>query len=144
MVSYTALGQKASIKNGQLETATPITFQPNTATLSEEGIKAVQEIKEFLAAKEDITMIRVEGHVMGSEDNQKLSEARAKSVADKLKEVGIDCKRVIAVGFGDTKPVSEIPSSNTRVTVVMVALRGKVIGGMPVNGGGKVASMPCE
>jgi len=53
------------------------------------------------------------------------------------------------VGFGANKPVAandtaEGRARNTRVEVAMAQLRGRAIGGMPVDGGGLVAGDPCK
>jgi OOP family OmpA-OmpF porin len=49
------------------------------------------------------------------------------------------------VGFGGSKPVAsnttpEGRGQNRRVAFINAALRGRAIGGMPLDGGGKVAS----
>lgn len=51
--------------------------------------------------------------------NQKLSEQRALAVCKWLVENGIDCKRLIAVGFGSTKPVAsnDTPIDKHRIAV---------------------------
>jgi OOP family OmpA-OmpF porin len=64
-------------------------------------------------------------------------------------EQGIDCKRLISVGFGSSKPVADNATpegrrQNTRIEIINAALRGKVIGGMPIDGGGILAVDPCE
>lgn len=63
--------------------------------------------------------------------------------------MGADCKRLIAVGFGSTKPVAdnntaEGKAANRRVSFINAALRSRPIGGMPVDGGGKVAGDICN
>ena len=70
-------------------------------------------------------------------------------MARKLVSLGVDCKRLVPVGFGGTKPVAENTTpdgkaQNRRITFVAAALRGVLIGGMPADGGGKVAGDPCE
>ena len=61
----------------------------------------------------------------------------------------IDCNRLIAVGFGSTKPVADNSTpvgkaENRRIEFVMAGLRGKAISGMPLDGGGKVAGDLCS
>ena len=58
--------------------------------------------------------------------------------------MGVDCKRLIAVGFGSAKPVAdnstpEGKAQNRRVSFFNAALRGRLIGGMPADGGGQIA-----
>jgi OOP family OmpA-OmpF porin len=79
---------------------------------------------------------------------QKLSEKRAAAVCQRLVQMGIDCQRLLPVGFGSTKPVAdnnspEGKSKNGRIAFVNTALRGKNIGGMPVDGGGVIAGNAC-
>jgi OmpA-OmpF porin, OOP family len=144
-IQYDAAGQtKASIKGGQLVTTNPVSFKTGTAVLTSEGKEAVLEMKEFLASREDITMVRIEGHVAGTDHDQQLSGDRAKVVWAQLVSSGIDCKRLIAASFGNTKPVSEIPAENTRITVAIAGLRGRMIGGMPADGGGLVIATDCK
>jgi OmpA-OmpF porin, OOP family len=103
-------------------------------------------------AKEYITLMRVEGHSDNSgtaADIQKLTEQRAMTVCRWLVTNGIDCKRVIPVGFGDTKPIesNDTPmgkANNRRIVFALAALKGKMIGGMPADGGGVVAGDPCK
>lgn len=109
---------------------------------------ALEHIRGYLAAKDSITLMRIEGHVSGP-DAQALSERRALSVAKWLVTHGVDCTRLVPVGFGDTKPIAdgstpEGRAQNTRVEAVNAALRGRLIGGMPGDGGGKVAGDPCR
>ena len=96
--------------------------------------------------------MRVEGHSDNSgneSDMQKLTEERALSVCRWLVTNGIDCKRLIAVGFGSTKPVesNSTPSgkaANRRMVFALAALRGRLIGGMPADGGGMTAGDVCK
>ena len=123
-----------------------IGFAKGTATLTKESETALANIKKYLDDKGYISLLRVEGHVDGEGDNnQSLSEARAIAVCHWLIAKGIDCKRLIPVGFADTKGISnESNVLNTRIAFVNAALRGHAIGGMPADGGGKVAGDPCK
>jgi len=90
--------------------------------------------------RESVTLLRVENHG----DAQALTEARALAVAKALVKRGVDCHRLIAVGFGTTKPISNDAAQNRRTELIPAALRGHLIGGMPADGGGKVAGDPCK
>lgn len=109
---------------------------------------ALEHIRGYLAAKDYVTLMRIEAHVSGP-DAQALSERRALSVARWLVKKGIDCKRLLPVGFGDTKPIAdgstpEGRQQNTRIEAHNAELRGRAIGGMPVDGGGTLAGDPCR
>ncbi|MFI5132505.1 MAG: hypothetical protein ACHQFX_21050, partial [Chitinophagales bacterium] len=57
--------------------------------------------------------------------------------------------RLIAVGFGSSKPVesNDTPigkAANRRVVFALAALNGRMIGGMPADGGGMAAGDVCK
>jgi OOP family OmpA-OmpF porin len=134
------------LENGQLELPSPIRFQQGTDKLAEESTPALEHLRAYLEDKSYVA-VRIEGH--GAEaSSQALSEKRALAVARWLVEKGVDCKRLIPVGFGNTKPVAdpgtpEGKEKNQRITVANAMLRGRPIGGMPVDGGGKLAGDAC-
>lgn len=144
--------QLPKMENGKLILDKPVTFKTGSAELTDEGKQALKPIKEFLTQKDYITTLRVEGHTDNSapeSSNQKLSEQRALAVCKWLVENGIDCKRLIAVGFGSTKPIAsnDTPmekAQNRRMEFIPAALKGKAIGGMPLDGGGIVAGDTCN
>lgn len=144
--------QLPKMENGKLSLDDPVTFKTGSAELTDEGKQALRPVKEFLAQKDYISTLRVEGHTDNSNTepaNQKLSEQRALAICKWLVENGIDCKRLIAVGFGSTKPVAandtaENKAQNSRMEFIPAAMRGKAIGGMPLDGGGIIAGDPCH
>lgn len=130
----------------------PVLFEPGTSTLKPESTAALEIIKQYLTDKTYISQLRIESHTDNSGNaatSQTLTQNRALTVCKKLIELGVDCKRLIAFGFGHTKPVAdnstaEGKAENRRISFVNVALKGRVIGGMPVYGGGKVAGELCN
>ncbi len=102
---------------------------------------ALEHAFAYLEAKSYISTLRIEVHA----PDQAQSEARALAVAEWLVRKGIDCKRLLPVGFGATKPVAAPGApQNWRTEFVNAAMRGKAIGGMPLDGGGKIAGDPCQ
>jgi OOP family OmpA-OmpF porin len=146
-----AWAQDVRIESGHLTLPAPIQWESGTATLEAESDAPLTAVAAFLAAKPDITTIRVEAHTDADGDdaaNLALSQARSLAVAKWLVAHGVDCSRLVAVGFGETKPVAdngtpEGKAQNRRVEFVMAALRGHAIGGMPLDGGGMVAGDVC-
>lgn len=135
------------LDGNRLKLPGPIVFAAGQAEFAGPSEVALVHIRGYLAAKEYITRMRIEAHVAGP-DAQALSERRALAVARWLVGQGIDCKRLIPVGFGDNKPIAdgstaEGRAANTRVEAHNAALRGRLIGGMPEDGGGVVAGDPC-
>jgi OOP family OmpA-OmpF porin len=145
------IAQSFKIENNQLVVPDPIVFETGTAKIKPESESALNHVKTYLETKTFISLLRIEGHTDNQgnkEKNQKLSEQRALAIAKWLINKGIDCKRLVAVGFGDTKPIAENATpegrnQNRRTVFVNAALRGRSIGGMPTDGGGKVAGDSC-
>jgi OOP family OmpA-OmpF porin len=151
LLATTALAVRPSFKleGTELILPSPIAFAEGTDTLSPESEAALEYVKAYLTEKSYISQMRVEGHVAGAgAKDQALSEKRALAVARWLASHGVDCGRLVAVGFGNTRPVAEggTPEGrarNNRVAFFNAALKGRPIGGMPVDGGGKVAGDAC-
>lgn len=150
--SFALQAQDYKLEGNEVKISKQISFEAGTDKLKPESNAALQIIKQYLTDKSYISQLRVEGHTANDNDvdfNQNLSERRALAVCKKLVEMGVDCKRLIAVGFGDTKPLANnnTPAGmaeNRRLSFINVALRGKVIGGLPVDGGGQTAGDVCN
>jgi outer membrane protein OmpA-like peptidoglycan-associated protein len=74
------------------------------------------------------TVIRVEGHTdsTGPEDyNQRLSERRANAVKNALIQRNVHPGRIVALGFGETMPVSSADALNRRVNVVIIPVEDR-------------------
>jgi OOP family OmpA-OmpF porin len=125
-----------------------VVFETGSDKLKPESSAALMYVKAYLDEKTYITLLRIESHTdaNGAPDaNQALTLRRSVAVARWLVGQGIDCKRLIAVGFGGTKPLADNATAegrerNRRTVFVNAALRERPIGGMPVDGGGQVAA----
>jgi len=140
------------LKGHELVVPHPIAYETGKATLKPESEAALDHVKGYLAAKSLVSTLRIEVHtdsMGGAEFNQAMSEKRALEVAKALVAKGVDCKRLLPVGFGETKPIADNKTvdgraANRRTSFFNAALKGRAIGGMPVDGGGKVAGDPCK
>ena len=139
-------------ENGHLKLPGPVQFESGKAILKPESDAVLDVVKQYLEAKPEITLLRIEGHTDNvgiAADNQRLSEARSMAVAQWLIGKGIACKRLIPVGFGQDKPIADNKTpegreNNRRTAFVNAELKAHPIGGMPVDGGGKVGGDPCK
>ena len=128
-----------NLNGNRLELPGPIVFTGDA--LDAVSDPALEHARGYLVAKDVITLMRIEGHA----DDQAQSERRALTVARWLIAHGIDCKRLVAVGFGPTKPIADTSTpegraQNTRIELHNAQMRGKAIGGMPADGGGQLAA----
>jgi outer membrane protein OmpA-like peptidoglycan-associated protein len=111
---------------GMIVSLPDILFDLNEATLKSEAKVVIAKLAGILLILPELNL-RVEGHTdsTGSADyNQGLSERRAASVRDFLAQQGIDWQRMVAVGYGLTRPVAdnatrEGRAKNRRVEIVI-------------------------
>ncbi|MBI4704195.1 MAG: OmpA family protein [Deltaproteobacteria bacterium] len=144
-------GFKFKMKGEQLELPGPVVFETGSAKLKPESDAVLEIVQKYLEQTPKVTLLRIEGHTDDVGDdakNMQLSKDRAMSVSQWLVAKGTDCKRLLPVGFGETKPIAdnatdEGKSQNRRTSFFNAALEGKPIGGMPVDGGGQAAGDPC-
>jgi OOP family OmpA-OmpF porin len=102
-----------------------IKFDVNKATLKPESMGPINKIYQLMQKQPELNF-SVEGHTDADGDdanNQTLSEARGKSVMNKLIEMGIAPNRLKSDGFGESKPLDnnstpEGKANNRRVEFV--------------------------
>lgn len=139
-------------ESGALKLPSPVVFETGSDILKPESDAGLSFVKDYLTAKPEVTLVRIEGHTDNdgaAAGNQTLSERRALSVAKWLVARAVDCRRLLPVGFGQTKPLvpndtSEHKTMNRRIAFVNAAVNGKPLGGNPVDGGGRIAGDPCQ
>jgi outer membrane protein OmpA-like peptidoglycan-associated protein len=109
-----------------------IKFEMDETDILEESLPALDQLISFMEANPNIH-IEIQGHVNGeSKKNKrkyiKLSEARAESIYNKLKESGISKDRMDFKGFGNAKMIYPTPinnrqaEANRRVEIEIVKL----------------------
>lgn len=91
-------------------------FDTGKSTLRKESFASLDELAEIMKLKPRL-IIEIAGHTdnVGSpESNLILSNDRANAVRDYLIRHGIDEKRVMAKGYGETQPVASNDTENGR------------------------------
>jgi len=129
----------------------PLVFSDTTLD-ADASAAALAHLRDFLASREDVTLVRIEGHTDGDMtgmDAVVFSGERALQVGRWLQAEGIACERMLVAGFGEGKPVAdnstaEGKAQNRRVDVFIAELRGTAIGGMPVDGGAPATAPVCD
>lgn len=92
---------------GLAEGVGPVVFGKASTNLDRKGQKAIDEVTRIAATCAG-TLIEVHGHTdaTGSASaNRRLSEQRARAVAERLIGAGIEPRRIVIIGHGDTAPI---------------------------------------
>ena len=114
------------LEAGNQVTMNNLFFATASAGIEEASLSELNQLYDLLKKNTDLRL-EISGHTDsdGSASfNQKLSEARAAAVRDRLVERGIDPARLVAIGKGDTMPVapndSDVNKALNRRTEVKV------------------------
>lgn len=118
-----------TITTGKSIAIEEIEFMPGTSEFTRSSEPKLNRLKDFLALNANLH-VEIQGHVFALGKNsfagQKISEARAKRVLKYLVDNGIDKSRLEAVGYGNTKPIYELPrfsyeeQANRRVEILIL------------------------
>ncbi|MCE7932958.1 MAG: VWA domain-containing protein [Chlorobi bacterium CHB2] len=104
-----------------------IEFDYDKATIRPESLPLLGQVAEAMRSNPKLVM-EIRGHTddRGGDDyNQRLSEKRAEAVLEELVEMGIGRNRLVAKGFGESKPLVENDTdehrrSNRRTEFVII------------------------
>lgn len=143
-VWYPEAAWSARAGKSQLFIEGKIVFETDKADIRPGSEKVLKTLLSFLQEHPEVTRLRIEGHTdaRSSEDhNLELSAKRSVAVCDWLVDHGVEHTRLIAVGFGEAKPLGpndqEFGRSDNRRTEFHVAeVNGRpFLGKDPYNGG---------
>jgi outer membrane protein OmpA-like peptidoglycan-associated protein len=121
-----------------------IVFETDKSIILPESEKVLQKLLAFVNEHPEITRLRIEGHTDSRADdeyNLHLSARRSLAVCDWLVDHGIDHMRLIAVGFGRTRPIApndlvEGRAENRRTEFHVAEVNGRLFQNRdPTNGG---------
>jgi OOP family OmpA-OmpF porin len=121
-----------------------IVYDTDKATIRPESERVLLALLAFLNQRPDVTRVRIEGHTdsrASNEYNQDLSARRSLSVCNWLVDHGIDHLRLIAVGFGEERPIGPNQTApgrqeNRRTEFHVAEVNGRPWGGKDETNGG--------
>ncbi len=98
----------AVVSAGKILILDKILFKYGKDEILKKSFNILEAVKDTLSKHPEIRRIRIEGHTddKGNDSyNQQLSEKRANSIMRYLVKAGIDPERLVAVGYGETRPI---------------------------------------
>lgn len=117
---HITLANENEIVAGKTIIANNITFSTSDSVIDSNSYSALNEIVQSLKSQPKLK-VEIDGHTDNSgtpESNQKLSEARARAVANYFISKGIVPKRIKTKGYGSSKPISTDQNKNRRVEFI--------------------------
>ena len=130
-----------------------VVFDTGKAVIRPGSEKHLKTLLQFVNEHPEVSRLRIEGHTdaRASEDkNLELSAQRALAVANWLVDNGVDPIRLIAVGFGEGKPLApndlaQGRADNRRVEFHVAEVNGRpFLGRDPYNGGFSLEVLSVE
>jgi outer membrane protein OmpA-like peptidoglycan-associated protein len=102
--------KRIEVKQDRVEVSETILFKYSSSWLADQSHDILDELAKVLNAHPEIKRVRIEGHTDtqgGAPQNLRLSKKRAKAVMKYLVKQGVDAKRLVAEGYGQTKPIAD-------------------------------------
>ena len=100
---------RVAVTSKSLELKEKVYFDTGKATIKPASYSLLDEVAQALKNHPEVKKVSVDGHtdsVGGAKFNQRLSDQRANAIRDYLVKKGIDPSRLVAKGYGETKPIA--------------------------------------
>jgi outer membrane protein OmpA-like peptidoglycan-associated protein len=102
--------KRVEVKEDRIDVSETIQFEFSSSRIAAESHEVLDELADAITSHPEIRKLRVEGHTDNSGDaphNLRLSKKRAAAVVKYLVGKGVDANRLVAAGFGQTKPIAK-------------------------------------
>ena len=119
--------------NKHLEIKEKIFFKTGKEEIEERSYELLNEIVGILSRHSEIEVVHIEGYTDNqgaAETNKKLSQDRANAVRSYLIQKGVEPERLVAIGYGEEKPIDSNDTekgraNNRRVVFSIIEKFGK-------------------
>jgi outer membrane protein OmpA-like peptidoglycan-associated protein len=120
--------KRVVVKKDRIEVNQVIEFETSSWKVTQDSQSILDEIAKVMTDHPEVKKVRIEGHTDNQGDsahNLSLSHKRANNIMRYLVAHGVDANRLVAEGYGDTKPIAdnateEGRAQNRRVVFVIV------------------------
>lgn len=119
-----------TLKKGQIINVKKLFFEADTSSISEDSYTVLDEISSFLLENTEVN-IEVGGHTNGTPSHEycdRLSTARAKTVATYLVRQGVPPDRISFKGYGKRSPIASNKTASGRAKNQRVEIKILSIG----------------
>jgi len=99
----------AVIKKNIIRIGKQIQFEFNSATIKPQSYVILDSVADVIINHPEIQLVEIQGHTddKGTDEyNMQLSQSRADSVRDYLVSAGVEPDKLVAKGYGKTKPIA--------------------------------------
>lgn len=113
------------VSAGTINLEEAVYFASGRATIQSRSYGLLDDVADVLNRYPSIKKVQIEGHTdsRGNDDsNMRLSQDRAQAVVDYLAGHGVGAERLVAKGFGETKPIDTNDTSAGRANNRRVAI----------------------
>ncbi len=123
--------KNTKLQEGQIIKIEKMQFAPNSSDIQKESFPQLDEVYNLLVTNPTL-IVEIGGHtnmVIEDMESIKLSTERARAVADYLVTKGIERNRLVARGYGKSKPIVKENSAaankvNQRVEIKILSING--------------------
>lgn len=101
--------QQAKLTGTQIELLTQVHFATGSARILDSSKAILDDLASILSNHPEILRVRIEGHTDSrgaASYNRQLSQRRSESVRTQLEQRGIAPQRMVAVGYGEDRPIA--------------------------------------
>jgi outer membrane protein OmpA-like peptidoglycan-associated protein len=109
--------ERVVVREESIDITEVVQFETGSARLLPESEQLLDEVADAIKRHPEIRKIQVEGHtdsVGGDRYNMRLSNQRATSVRTYLIRQGVEGRRLVAKGFGLTRPIADNDTEDGR------------------------------